>query len=439
MYEFKILTKEVEIRANDREFSSYIKEHKICDEIDEELVGTWTKFEINGNRKKQPSPRACHTINKLNHKIYLFGGYDGNKCYNDLWVYDIDNKSWSEIEMIERIPKSRNGHSTITCSKGVLIFGGHTGKEYLSDVILYIPEQNEFTYPNIYGIAPSSRKGHSMTLLDDFNIIMFGGYDGKNRLNDLYILDISELPVNITWQKRTENNDNNLNVPSSRQRNTITNMGLGKCFIFGGYDGYSWKSDSYILDTRLFFDSRHTKYLSLPMISNLSNLVDNPDFSDVVFILENNEKLYAHKCILATQSEYFNSMFKIGMSESLNKEVMLTHIPKREFKSIINFLYTSYIGETDINVLCNIMILADSYNINSLFNVCINNIKQMVNIDNVCDIIRISHTLTINELLIYCIKFASNNLESIINKNSFVQLKNKYPKLAMKISNEIVL
>ncbi|KAH8739891.1 hypothetical protein FG386_001708 [Cryptosporidium ryanae] len=432
MYEFKTLTK-AELEGNGYE------KYETCCELNEKLIGTWTKLEVNGSNRKRPSSRACHTISKIENKIYLFGGYDGTRCYNDLWVYDMDNKIWSEIEITERIPKPRNGHSSITCNKGVLIFGGHTGKEYLSDVVFYVPEQSKFIYPDIHGTAPSSRKGHSMTLVDDSTVVMFGGYDGKNRLNDLYILDVSELPFNVMWEKRTEINDNNVSIPTSRQRSTITSVNSGKCFIFGGYDGHSWKSDSFILDTRLFFDSKHVKNLSLPMIYNLSNLVDNPEFSDIVFVLENNERLYAHKCILSTQSEYFNSMFKIGMSESLGKEVVLTHIPKREFKSIINFLYTSFIEETDIHVLCNIMILADSYNINSLFNMCINNIKQMVSIDNVCDVIRISHTLSINELLIYCIKFASNNLDSIINDESFIKLKSEHPKLAMKISDEIVL
>ena len=31
-----------------------------------------------------PSARACHTLTRLAHKLYMFGGYDGAKCFNDL-------------------------------------------------------------------------------------------------------------------------------------------------------------------------------------------------------------------------------------------------------------------------------------------------------------------------------------------------------------------
>ncbi|KAF7458729.1 putative kelch repeat protein [Cryptosporidium felis] len=402
------------------------------DEISEELIGTWKKIKIL-NKGVKPSPRACHTLTRVFGKLYLFGGYDGGKCYNDLWVYDIAKVTWTEIEFGKYIPRHRNGHCAISSSKGIIFFGGHTGKEYIGDVSVFCTEKKEFHTPKVFGICPSARKGHSLAPLDDVSVAMFGGYDGKNRSDDLFILDISELPSTIRWERVIEKDS-----PSPRQRNSLTPIPGGKCFLFGGFDGSCWKSDAMILDLRKLSGSIYSKNFSLPMLSNLDSLVDNPDFSDIVFVLENGELLYAHKCILAAQSQYFKSMFRIGMVESESKEIHLEHVTKKDFKVLIRFLYTSYLDETDLQVLCNVMLLADSYNITALSDLCNKTIKQLVEVGNVCELIKIAHCCNNSQLVQFCVDFASNHVEYLIKSPEFSQLSSEFPKLALSISNTII-
>ena len=40
---------------------------------------------------QKPSPRACHSLNKINKKLYLFGGYDGQRCYWQLKMLSVVN------------------------------------------------------------------------------------------------------------------------------------------------------------------------------------------------------------------------------------------------------------------------------------------------------------------------------------------------------------
>ena len=44
-----------------------------------------------------PSARACHTTTQLGRKLYMFGGYDGTKCFNDLDVLDLDTMTWIQV------------------------------------------------------------------------------------------------------------------------------------------------------------------------------------------------------------------------------------------------------------------------------------------------------------------------------------------------------
>jgi hypothetical protein len=43
----------------------------------------------------------------------------------------------------------------------------------------------------------NGRQRHSTNTWNNGKIIIFGGFDGKNMLNDVYIIDISKLEENV--------------------------------------------------------------------------------------------------------------------------------------------------------------------------------------------------------------------------------------------------
>ena len=49
----------------------------------------------------------------------------------------------------------------------------------------------QWSQPDILGTAPPGLRGHTATLIGH-KILLFGGYDGKGRTNELYILDAQE-------------------------------------------------------------------------------------------------------------------------------------------------------------------------------------------------------------------------------------------------------
>ncbi len=44
-----------------------------------------------------PSARACHSMTRVGRRLFMFGGYDGSKCFNDLDVMDIDTTIWLQV------------------------------------------------------------------------------------------------------------------------------------------------------------------------------------------------------------------------------------------------------------------------------------------------------------------------------------------------------
>lgn len=78
--------------------------------------------------------------------MYVFGGKDDNsEKLNDLWVYNIADKRWVEIEADGEFPFERSGHSSDVYDDFLVIFGGiwDVTKE-LNDLHLYSFNENRW-------------------------------------------------------------------------------------------------------------------------------------------------------------------------------------------------------------------------------------------------------------------------------------------------------
>lgn len=62
------------------------------------------------------------------------------------------------------------------------------------------------------------------------------------------------------------------------------------------------------------------------------------DYSDVEFIVEN-QRLPAHRVILAARSEYFRALLYGGLSETNQREITLK-IPLKAFKALLKYIYS---------------------------------------------------------------------------------------------------
>ena len=123
-------------------------------------TNTWENIEIMAGQPI-PCPRSGHSAAIHNGNMYVFGGKneDAEKL-NDLWVYNIADKRWAEIEAEGEIPFERSGHSADIYDDYMVVFGGiwDVTKE-LNDLHLYSFSRNEWI--TIQASANSPQIGRS--------------------------------------------------------------------------------------------------------------------------------------------------------------------------------------------------------------------------------------------------------------------------------------
>ena len=80
-----------------------------------------------------PGKRYGHSLNFISPYVVLFGGNNGNRRLNDVWIFSISVTpfSWSKLDFKDDIPSPRDFHSTSEChiqnrSSMIIVFGGRS-------------------------------------------------------------------------------------------------------------------------------------------------------------------------------------------------------------------------------------------------------------------------------------------------------------------------
>lgn len=385
----------------------------------------WHKAPTSGT---PPSARACHTLTRLAHKLYMFGGYDGAKCFNDMDIIDLETMTWMQPNLSGTLPQARNAHTMTVISTKLYLFGGHSGNKHLTDLHIFDTQKLHWSQPEILGTPPPGLRGHTANLIGH-KIFLFGGYDGKGRTNELYILDTAEAKwVRPTWPTESPH------TPPGRQRHSASLIGSKRIYIFGGFDGNKWLNDLHVLDVGRLEESALNDVAVHTLIENMGRLLKSGEFSDITFVVEG-KRIYAHKAILVAQCEHFRAMFAGGrFVESREAEIEIPQWSHVAFSAMLEWLYTGHAPrELSAEHLTEVLGLADHYTLDGLKHVCENVLMHSVEIDNVCALLRHSDQYIAQELKRYCLAFILKNFDQVAYTTAFDELSSM-PSLLLEVT-----
>ena len=72
-----------------------------------------------------PSSRFDHSANLIGGtKMFVFGGWNGEKFFNDVFILDLEIMAWSKPQTTGPAPSPRKGHCSILIGTNLVIHGG---------------------------------------------------------------------------------------------------------------------------------------------------------------------------------------------------------------------------------------------------------------------------------------------------------------------------
>ncbi|KAG7669580.1 hypothetical protein Ndes2526B_g05921 [Nannochloris sp. 'desiccata'] len=249
-----------------------------------------------------PNPRDRSSIVPLDdHRLLIYGGADAsNRRLDDVWIYDLNTSSWSEVGISSGSkPRPRCSSTLFSLGNRVLVFGGDIvtvgpsndlwslrgviGDESASrvDFTIHAPASAtpQWTQLQLPGPAPAPRRGHAAASATPWGGIIFAG--GRSEQKSLlgikkqseYLMDVVLLQRQMdTLQWRSvepaigsSRSSAASATPVAREKHTLCALKDGRFFLYGGTDGTTTLGDAWWLSL---------EDISLPETSDLVTLSD---------------------------------------------------------------------------------------------------------------------------------------------------------------------
>ena len=154
------------------------------------------------NGDTAPSGRVDGTIayDPASRQVYLFGG-QASDFQNDLWVYSMEQKRWSQVSVSGTLPPARWGHTLLWDAKRnrLVMFGGQS-RSLFSDVWAFDVARGSWSQLARDDAGPSRRYSHSAILEPGRDrMVISHGFTNSGRFDDTWAFDLA----NNTWRNLT--------------------------------------------------------------------------------------------------------------------------------------------------------------------------------------------------------------------------------------------
>ena len=81
----------------------------------------------------------------------------------------------------------------------------------------------------------------------------------------------------------------------------------------------------------------------------LLQLLEKKKYTDVIFVVEGHQ-VPAHRCVVASQSDYFDCLLFGSMKEARSDEITLEDTPLEAFHVLLNYMYSGSVRTLDMQV-----------------------------------------------------------------------------------------
>ncbi|XP_050435394.1 BTB/POZ domain-containing protein 9-like [Adelges cooleyi] len=163
----------------------------------------------------------------------------------------------------------------------------------------------------------------------------------------------------------------------------------------------------------------HTDFL----VSDLRNLYLSDKFSDVVLIVDE-ERLQAHRAVLASRSEYFGSLLHGNYIESHNSEVNIKEASAFSFKILLEYIYTGRMSLDNLEdeVILELFTISDYFSFPNLQYSLSEHLRRNIRINNACSMFTVARLYQHKQLVFEILDFIITHALDVLQSKDFLSL-----------------
>nr|XP_013013511.1 BTB/POZ domain-containing protein 19 isoform X2 [Cavia porcellus] len=141
-----------------------------------------------------------------------------------------------------------------------------------------------------------------------------------------------------------------------------------------------------------------------PFSTALRSLVNNPQFSDVCFVVgQERQEVFAHQCLLACRCNFFQRLLGTESGPEVPRPVVLSTVPVEAFLAVLEFLYTN-----------SVKLYRHS--------LCLEFVEKVLDVELACEALQVAVTFGLGPLRERCIAFIEANSQEALRTHSFLEL-----------------
>eukprot|EP01080_Neovahlkampfia_damariscottae_P004103 gene4103-7391_t len=274
----------------------------------------------------------------------IFGGSEGISLSNTIYTSkNYDNFRIRKVIGEEIIP--RRGHSSIFHEGYLYIFGGVSfNNEVLNDLYILDFDKNTVSSKRILirGPSPKIVYGTKFHYYFHESLVIYGGFNGEEYTNDFYSFDLK----NERWRKVEVSNP-----LEEKYENSYSVSNRGHFILFNSNFANKKNSDHFnyhaLNHSIIDFESDSTRNFHHNYVKWFRK--QKPEDSDVVFHLDVDKKVYAHKFIIKNTCPKLYSQIEECEEVDQQTHVFMKFTEKVSLKVFGTFIESLYNFGLELN------------------------------------------------------------------------------------------